>query len=46
MKISMRWEDSEYTSLATPARVVQYEGKAYSTLHAAIFFVSVSRFSL
>ncbi|KAG6737836.1 hypothetical protein POTOM_059367 [Populus tomentosa] len=25
MKISMRWEDSEYTSLATPARVVQYE---------------------
>ncbi|KAJ6762149.1 hypothetical protein OIU74_024769 [Salix koriyanagi] len=25
IKISMRWEDSEYTSLATPARVVQYE---------------------
>jgi hypothetical protein len=44
----MRWEDRGYTSLATPARVVQYEGKAYSTLHAAIFFfffVSVSRFS-
>jgi len=49
IKISMRWEDRGYTSLATPARVVQYEGKAYSTLHAAIFFfffVSVSRFSL
>ncbi|KAJ6759632.1 hypothetical protein OIU79_024657 [Salix purpurea] len=25
IKISMRWEDSGYTSLATPARVVQYE---------------------
>lgn len=22
----MRWEDSEYTSVGTPARVVQYEG--------------------
>jgi hypothetical protein len=45
----MRWEDRGYTSLATPARVVQYEGKAYSTLDPAIFFfffVSVSRFSL
>lgn len=26
IKISMRWEDSEYTSVGTPARVVQYEG--------------------
>ncbi|KAE8125952.1 hypothetical protein FH972_020712 [Carpinus fangiana] len=25
IKISIRWEDSEYTSLGTPARVVQYE---------------------
>ncbi|KAK9288972.1 hypothetical protein L1049_017443 [Liquidambar formosana] len=25
IKISMRWEDSEYTSPGTPARVVQYE---------------------
>ncbi|XP_022155887.1 uncharacterized protein LOC111022895 isoform X2 [Momordica charantia] len=25
IKISMRWEDSEYTSVGTPARVVQYE---------------------
>ncbi|PON68452.1 Protein FAM [Trema orientale] len=25
LKISMRWEDSEYTSVGTPARVVQYE---------------------
>eukprot|EP00258_Populus_trichocarpa_P022718 XP_024438737.1 protein FAM135B isoform X3 [Populus trichocarpa] len=25
IKISMRWEDRGYTSLATPARVVQYE---------------------
>ncbi|KAJ6433662.1 hypothetical protein OIU84_017373 [Salix udensis] len=25
IKISMRWEDGGYTSLATPARVVQYE---------------------
>ena len=26
IKITMRWEDSDYTSLGTPARVVQYEG--------------------
>lgn len=26
IKITMRWEDSEYTSVGTPARVVQYEG--------------------
>ncbi|PON68315.1 Protein FAM [Parasponia andersonii] len=25
LKITMRWEDSEYTSVGTPARVVQYE---------------------
>lgn len=25
IKISIRWEDGEYTSLGTPARVVQYE---------------------
>ncbi|GMN40240.1 hypothetical protein TIFTF001_009470 [Ficus carica] len=25
IKITMRWEDSEYTSVGTPARVVQYE---------------------
>ncbi|KAG7944995.1 hypothetical protein I3843_15G130900 [Carya illinoinensis] len=25
IKITIRWEDSEYTSLGTPARVVQYE---------------------
>ncbi|XP_062158083.1 uncharacterized protein LOC133865669 isoform X2 [Alnus glutinosa] len=25
IKISIRWEDSDYTSLGTPARVVQYE---------------------
>ena len=26
IKLTMRWEDSEYTSVGTPARVVQYEG--------------------
>ncbi|XP_054788297.1 uncharacterized protein LOC129294154 isoform X6 [Prosopis cineraria] len=25
MKITMRWEDSEYVSVGTPARIVQYE---------------------
>ncbi|CAK9313273.1 unnamed protein product [Citrullus colocynthis] len=25
IKLTMRWEDSEYTSVGTPARVVQYE---------------------
>ncbi|XP_038704395.1 protein FAM135B-like isoform X3 [Tripterygium wilfordii] len=27
LKITVRWEDSEYASLGTPARVVQYEGQ-------------------
>lgn len=26
IKITMRWEDSENTSIGTPARVVQYVG--------------------
>lgn len=26
IKITMRWEHTEYTSVGTPARVVQYEG--------------------
>ena len=26
IKLTMRWEDGEYTSVGTPARVVQYEG--------------------
>lgn len=26
IKITLRWEDDDYTSLGTPARVVQYEG--------------------
>ena len=26
IKITLRWEDDDYTSSGTPARVVQYEG--------------------
>ena len=37
IKISMRWEDSEYTSLATPARVVQYEGKSKFNSYCCCF---------
>ena len=32
LKITMRWEDSEYTSVGTPARVVQYEGTSVGVL--------------
>lgn len=41
IKITIRWEDSEYTSLGTPARVVQYEGTLLEFLVAVFLFLFI-----